>query len=472
MPEDNDLGRLLCSFSNQDLHWSSLLLANYTIESATDSEFLCIVNSLFHLKFYKKIEELINKNSKLLKYKEIRLLFIKSGYETTETSNLSIEKGEFFEISHFSLELFFKAFSKQEMIRKKLFIDSFEADHMNIEALIFLFKESLCNIEELAVLINKIEHEGLRQIMSELITYKEVSDSFVCPLLLFASSSNVFFSKNCSEITSHFNAIFRSATINLEFFIDCELLYHSLGVYYLVKNRNREALKCFYKSIELNKHFGQGYLLAGIAHSRMRETETAVTVLNNSNYIIMASFIPSYCLACEYQIMNNIPVAKYHYQNSLKFFEKFNFNDQEQIHKKRRAENTLKDKTLNSYIYCLIYNEEYEEALRVLDENNINNVLRVFCYLFIGKLNEAKSALEFCLVDGRYFACKGFIMHIVEDFETAIHAYEKSLSIKRNKVVEKLMLMAQENFVNVKENKSYDYTNCLFESLGYNDPIF
>lgn len=472
MSQYSDLGKLAAYFSNHQLYWSSLLLAHYIIETATDAEYYTIINSLYHLKFYKKIEEIIIQNPKLLKYKEIRLLFIKSGFESNEKSNSSINTLDSDFISCTSIELFFHSLSKQESIRKKLLIDSFEADTRNIEPLIFLFKESLCNSEELVLLINKIEHENLRNIMLELILYRKIDDSVICPLFLFASSSNVFFSRKSNDITNHFNAIFRSATKNLDFFIDSELLYHSLGLYYLVKNRNREALKSFYKAIELNKNFGQGYLLAGIAHSRMRETETAVSILNNANYIIVTSFIPSYCLACEYQIMNNIPVAKYHYQSSLKFFEKFNFNEQEQTFKKRRSENNLKSKTLNSFIYCLIYNEEYEEALNVIKENDINNVLRVFCYLFVGKLAEAKESLELCEYDGRYYACKGFIMHVIEDFGAAVQSYEKSLSIKRNKVVEKLMLMAQENYVNVKDNKSYDYTNCLFESLGFNDPIF
>ncbi|ELA41246.1 uncharacterized protein VICG_01735 [Vittaforma corneae ATCC 50505] len=480
----NDVGemtKLGFAFLNHELYWSSLLIAQSTLPNSSIPDYFLILKSLLHLGFHKEIQRIVELNTDLLKIQEIKLLYVRSGKESSVQPITNVQVPTFDTLDSTSVELLFTALSKKELLRKQQFVLSFERDSRNIEPLIYLYKESLCNFKEMAALIDKIPNTHLRSIMSALISGDVSIDNIVCPLVICSLAYKTLFER---EMMSGSALLFRVCVRNLDLFGDCEFIYLGMGMYYLAKEKYKEALSCFYKAIEINKNLGPGHLLAGICHSKLKETEYAVKVLNNAYSIMSSSYIPAYCLAYEYQLMNNIPKAKHYFKRSISLMEDslaINEVPKNKKHRSIRQETSSIDniygkptdyRVIYSFIYCLIYNEEYEEAMRYLELFSIKNILKVFCLLFTGKLEEARASLEECEKNSYYFVCKGFICHLIDDLENAIQNYEKSLAFGANSVIESLLNMAYENKVNSRPNRAFDYSNCLFESFGFKKRIF
>lgn len=463
-------------FSNHELYWSSLLVAQEKATTLSYDDSFFMFNSLFHLGFYKKLQQLIELDTKLLKAREIKLLYIKSGKVSTVPSTHTIQTRAPVQLDYASIELFFSALTKKETLRKQQFIESFQKDKRNIEPLIYLYKESLASMRELCALIEKISIPCLKELMKLLISGSMSTDTVICPLAIFSKTHKILFE---DEMAGDCGALFGTCARNLDFFNNCEFLYQGMGMYYLEKDKYKEALNCFYKAIELNKHFGVGYFLAGICHSRLKETEYAVKLQNNAYSILSSSYLPAYTLAYEYQIMNNIPKAKHYYRRCIELMDDTEVLSDLPLNKKHRlmicnptGHHSVDSRVIYSFIHCLIYNEEYEEAMRYLEQFEVKNVLRVFCFLFIGQLDEARYSLEECEKDEYYFVCKGFISHLVDDLDVAIKNYEQGLNFGANPVLENLLSMAYENKGNIRPNRAFDYSNCLFESFGFKRRLF
>lgn len=468
-------------FLSHELYWSSLLVAQSTLPSPSIPDYFLILKSLLHLGFHKEVQKVVECSPDLLKVLEIKLLYIKSGKETPVQATANVHMPVFGTLDSTSVELFFTALSKKELLRKKQLMLSFEQDNRNIEPLIYLYKESLCSFKEMAALISKIANIHLRNTMVVLMSGEIPADNIVCPLAICSLAYKILFERGVAGDCAF---LFRICVRNLDLFCDCEFIYLGMGMYYLEKERYKEALNCFYKATEINKNLGPGHLLAGICHSRLKETEYAVKILNNAYSIMSSSYIPAYCLAYEYQLMNNIPKAKHYFRRSIDLMEDPLVIKEAPQSKKRRSmqqelcsiDGTRGSVTgysvLCSFIYCLIYNEEYEEAMNYLELFSVKNVLRVFCLLFTGKLEEARASLEECEKNSYYFVCKGFICHLIDDLESAIQNYEKSLEFGINTVIESLLNMAYENKENTRPNRAFDYSNCLFESFGFKKRLF
>jgi len=587
---------LACSYMDLEFYWSSLLIGQFTSESL--ESYYIIIRSLHGLKFYKKIQNLIERSPHLLSYYEINIIYVKSGFETTieptisildqsaaglpasctktaSTSNLPHDNthsepsknssGD--AIKRKSLELFYKAKFKRSNLRKKYFIDSFTADTCNIESLIYLYKESLCMRYELLFYISQIPIEEIRDIMNALINNNFDMDCIYCPLLLFSYSLNIIHGSEKNLSFSLAN-IFRISTKMSGQFSSCEFIYSSLGLYYIYKGKYKEALRCFHKSIEINEEYGVGYLYLGVAYSFLKETEPSIRALDISSSIMDSSYLPSYYLAYEYQLMNNLSKAKYHYKNCLELIEteldgnfendtnylvrskirrpshdvsmdNFVINDStsflsehdastdsskigtseymkncdlvlnlrnnvkrdnailrdsksknvkkeavfdnkfdQSLSKKIKLssektscvlikENSQANRLICGYVYCLLYHEEYVEAQRLLETYQPDNFLGVFYFLFNGMLDDSKRMLEKCKNNSLYHAVKGYLHHLVDEFDLSIKEYETSLSLAKNQVVENLISMAIENLAGTKPNKAFDYSNSLFETLEY-----
>lgn len=490
----NESTKYSLMFLQSELYWSSFLISQY---NNTIEDYYIHIKSLYHLGFNKAIWPIIEKNQKLLEYQEIKLLYIKSGRESSlvAKNTIKIQDNNMAGFNTVSLELFFNALSKKEILRKKLLIESFEKDRNNIEPLIYLFKESSCNYDEMKTLINRIPSEILRNILLNLVFIENIPVRSEFPLIKTESSSSirsesllstpliihslVYKILNDAGHSISYSALFDLSVKSLESFGNSESVFLGMGIYYLKKDKLKEALKCFYKAVEINNNSGLASLFTGIAHSLLKETEYAVKQLNNAYSIMESAYIPSYYLALEYQLMNNTQKAKHYFRRSLYIMtELFSTTDIQPMKKYIKNEELKTDSSsidiriINSFIYCLIYSEDYEEAMKYIEMYNITNILKCFCYLFTGMLTEANRALEECKKDAGYYALKGFICHLMDDVKNAAKNYEKSLENRYNGVVEKLIWMAYENIEDIKPNKAFDYSNCLFESFGLNDRLF
>lgn len=458
-------------FLKSELYWSSLLTSQHS--NTLEDQYIHI-KSLYHLGFSKAIWPIIENRPKLLEYQEIKLLYIKSGKESSLVAKNTIQgiSNNTSEIGITSLELFFCALSKKESLRKKLFIESFENDRNNIEPLIYLFKESLCNYNEMRMLVGRIHSELLRNILVNLIFIDNIPLKIESPLTIH---SLVYRIASEPDHSISYSGLFDVTVKNMESYNCSESVFLGMGVYYIKKNKLKEGLKCFYKAIEINSNSGLSFLLAGMAHSLLKETEYAVKQLNSAYSIMGSSYIPSYYLALEYQLMNNIQKARHYFRRSLNIMTELDSPVDCQPMKKYKTEMdglSVDYRVVNSFVYFLIYSEDYEEAMKYIETYNITSILKVFCFLFTGMLSEANMALEECKKDAGYYALKGFILHLMDDVKNAAKNYEKSLESRFNGVVEKLIWMAYENIEDMKTNRAFDYSNCLFESFGTGERLF
>lgn len=491
-----DLMHQAVYYKKLDFNWSSLLIATTLPDTAM--KFEIIVKCLFSLKYFKKIKKIVDKNPILLKNDQIKLIYYKAGYESDFDSvsgefHIANQSLNYSVLNKDSILLFYKAIHKKEHLRKRLLIESFLNDNKNLEPLIFLFKESLCSENEI-LYYSKMIHPSLFPVFNSLFEF-QLNIEIFCPLV-FLTWSNFVIKGNKAEV-------FRMASLQLEVFSEDEHLNFLLGLSYIAMKDNQEALKYLKKSIEINKHFGPGYLYSGLAYSYLSDTEATIKNLNTAYSIMQTSELPSYYLGYEYQSINSINKAKYFYKNSLEIIEaniKNEYKNHYLITGPLSSEeggvasdfsfiseaatrpndsifhvafniknNKIYFKIICGYIYCLILFEHYEDAVFYLKRYQVQNILNVFCLLFDGSVPEAKASLELCDKNSVYYALKGFLAHLVDDFTNGIKSYENSLSLKKDEVVEKLYSMAIDNLSGTRPNKAFGYVNYLLETIKYKE---
>lgn len=463
-----DATKLGLTFLSHELHWSSLLVAQSTLPNPELLDYFCMLSSLHRLGFNKALQNIVDSNPDLLKVEEMKLLYIKSGKDSSiEVVNiLPIPSTD--RLCPISIGLFFSALSKQESLRKKQLVMSFEQDRRNIEPLIYLYKEALCVPDEISAYADTIPNEYLKKLIKKLISNEMLNDRIVCPLVICALSYHLLFEKTIGDC----GHLFRICARHVDLFNNCEFIFLGMGIHYMRKEKYKEALGCFYRAIETNRCFGPAHLLAGVCHSRMKETEYAVKILGNAYSIMSSSHVPAYCLAYEYQVMNNMQKAKHYFKRSIDLMTDTAEGCVAPLSKRQKTIGKEDRRVVCSFIYCLVYNEEYEEAMKYLEIFEVKNILRVFCLLFTGAIENAREELEECVKDSSYYVCKGFIAHLVDELESAIENYEKGLESEANTVIESLLDMAYENIGNRRPNRAFDYSNCLFESFGFKNRIF
>lgn len=474
------LSDFACSYVHHELYWSALCIAQHSLPSFSSHGLYIAIRSLHGLGFHKKIQSIIDSHPDLLRYHEVRLIYIKSGFDCPGDSSESIELPKCQSIDRKSLELFHNALFKKEGLRKKLLVDSFLTDKTNVEPIIYLYKESLCTPQEIVLYVQQVENSELKSMMTSLVGGILDADDIMCPLVIYSMSlSCQMLGYNHQETSSligittssRLEELFRISAKNLDMLSESEFIYFAIGLYYLHKGRCKQALRCFYRSFEINKEYGMGYLYAGISHSFLKETESAVRVLNMAFSIMRYSYLPSYYLAYEYQLMNNLGKTKYYYKNCIDIIE---HDSNRFVVKKARKDCSYTREEMSiihGFIYCLIYNEEYEEAMQCIKCYNVENLLKVFCLLFNGMFDEAGKALDVCERNSAYHATRGYLYHLVDDFDPSIREYEKCLLQSKSQVIEDLLSMAVANLAGTRPNKAFDYSNCLFETLEYKSRI-
>lgn len=483
-----------------DLNWSSILLSEHLYRSSKHNETLLILlKGLYKINCDTRIVKLIEDNGHLMDDSGLKILYYKAKYRLgdkerarvmdstiskliSDTRSSSDKKTKFsgtsenifntgngdkalivetntadlecsVEIKSKSIELFFEAMTKPDVIKKKLLIESFESDNQNLESLFYLLKDDLITKKELKRILEKTS-EAIKQIffdiffgfegckMENLFTaYRSCFYElpFYNPFYIFTYSKDLYH-KGKKQLL--FNLSFAS----LKLYPNSIYTYLSLGLYFLLLNDFSEAKKCLLKGAEIEKN-GYLFLYLGICYSGLRECENAVSCFNLSHRILIGSWKPVYYLACEHQKMTNYDRATYYFKEGLKL--------------ERNA------KIQEKYVSLLVFCEYYEEALSYLaSQNNPKHfLLRVYCLLFKGKINDSKIFLNQCEKDWKYYATAAYIEHLLNNLEKAADLYSRSLLIHNETIIEDLMSLVIENQASKTENDVYKYCTELFDNL-------
>lgn len=441
--------------------YNSALLISHTLPITNPRNAYIIIKSLYYLNHFKKIQIILEKHTDLLSYKEILFYYIKSGNpeETTLCRSIFQEDKDKLNVFSFNIEsltYLYNGLCKKDSIRKKYFIESYQADPRNMEPLYFLISESLCSIDEIHMLASRTDYYDL---VRRLFNSKS-QNRYYSPLV-FHIQSIFLYNKNM------LNDLFRLSVKAINEFPNSEFSHASLGLFYLARKRYINARNCYKKAVEINNNFGFGYLGKGIAEVFLLETGKGMTFLWKAHDIMDCLYFPAYFLAYEYEQMNNYNKAKYFYtyciENILKQYEL----KRTLYGENKNVLNRHDIKVISSVVYCFIYNENYEDGLELLHKFKINNLLNVYCYLFMDNIEKAEKAIEKCGEEVLLHGTRGYLLHLLEDFDGAIKEYEKCIARNWTSAVESLMIMAMQNRDGRALNKAFDYSNSLFNELEY-----
>ncbi|KAK6089626.1 hypothetical protein P3W45_001392 [Vairimorpha bombi] len=234
---------------------------------------------------------------------------------------------------------------------------------------------------------------------------------------------------------------------------DCHLKNVYLEIFYPVNYE--EAKRILLKCLDFDKSDGHVYLYLGISYSRLRECEKSLICFNISNKKMVCTWKTYYYLSCEYQKMTNFDKARLYYKEGLSIDRNIKIQE--------------------GFVSLLIFCEDYKEALsyissiiRSKESEKSNNIylLKCYCHLFLGNINESNNALYMCEKDYKYYCTKGYIEHLTNNVEKACDFYNKSLLLNNSQVVEDLMSCAIRRN---KENDVYNLCTEIFEYLFFNN---
>lgn len=477
-----------------DLCWSSVLISEYLYRITQNIEVMVLLlKGLLRLDCATRIVKLIEDNGHLIENPQIKIVYYKAkhnlgdkekpkmvdttisklltsskidndcefkfknneNYSNNNDNSIIIDENEFdykIEIDEKSIEQFYEAITKSDVIRAKQLKEAFNLDNNNLESLFYLYKDGLIPKRELIEMVSQ-SNERIRAICSEIFFFEEKNPKnlfmvnrpcfydmpFYNPIYIFTSSKDLFRKK---KKTLLFNLSFAA----LKLYPNSIYTYLSLGLYFLMLEDYKEAKKCLMRGARYEKN-GFLFLYLGICYSALRECENAVSCFNISHKLLIGSWKPIYYLACEHQRMTNYDRATFYFKEGLNI--------------ERNA------KLQEKYVSLLVFCEYYDEALSYLaSQNNPQHyLLRVYCFLFKGKITESINYLNKCDKDWKFYATFGYIEHLINNLDNAANMYSKSLLIKNEIIVEELMTLAIENLASKSENDVYKYCTELFENL-------
>lgn len=508
-----------------ELYNSSLLISEYLLNHGVDPSdaYYIAAKSFFSLGHSGKLMEMCRAIPEILNDKRIYLLYLRQGGSKDELANIRSQASEMVpteylskpdcnkceimnysdnnlhNFDHTALSLLFSALNETNHLRKRLLILSFIKDPCLIEPLVCLFQESLFTFHDFFDFIDN-NSEWRLSYNSAKINNMLVDDYklFIQSLFSVSTESLVIsplktYLRTVQYLKTNISGseLFRYSIGLLEELPNSAFSSLSLGIYYLMRGRLKEAKKPLYRAIKLDSNLGIGYLFTGLMHSQRREVERAINMLSTALNIMDGSVLPPYYLAFEYQKINNYSKAKYFYKKALKIIEEKRERENkiekqnETIGSKRSKRIGEENKEVNekdeeyrfnyilcSYVYCLLYNEEYDEALGMIQKYKIRNLLKVYALLFTGNIEGARESLEICEESyrkcGMYYATKGYLAHLIGEFEMAQADYEKATYERYTSTVEELLALVAVNMTGVETNRAFDYVNSLFDLLEYN----
>lgn len=507
---------------NLDLHNSSLLIAEHLHKKHYSPDTLkYIILNLFKLDCKDKILDIIEQNSSCLDDFEIRIIYYKclikrDSKNIGSMKNVDFDKNDRIENENYahlydnsianinipinfgtmdykkSIEIFWKSLTKNDTTRRDFLIKSYKTCLYNIEPLFYLILEELVNTTDITNLINLNPH---KEILLEIFS-NVYNSEFYHPFYIFLYSKYLFSENDEFKLFNISHSSYKLYKNNI-------FTYLSLGLYFILKKQYKEAKKILltYISKEPDNDLFIIYLYLGICYSKLRECENSISCFNICNKTMNCTWKSYYYLAYEYLKMTNIEKSRFFYKEGLAVDKNIKMQE--------------------GYIILLIYCEDYKEALLYLSDdeclnnevNNINNetfclnnvkngnnknislknkkflinennkktinneninalendtwnLLKCYCYLFLGNINESKKYLNLCKKDYRYYCTLGYIEHLTDNIDKACDAYNKSLLLKENNVVTTLMNNA---FERDKENDVYNSCTEIFEFLFINN---
>lgn len=449
------MNKLYISLYNSELYNGSLLLSEYIYKKEkTKESFKYIILNLYRLGFYTKILDILNDIT--LDDYEIRLIYYKciqktdtipnnksiSGYTSpVSNNNTSLDSTNL--INKESLEIFFISLTKKDILRKDLLIQSFKIDPNNLECLYYLVKEDLVQEKEFKILL---EDSCMKDVYLEI--FHPCVSSFFHPFYAYLFSKILYKSKDLSKLFSVSHDSYRM-------YKDSVYSFLSLSLYFMLIKNYEEAKRILLECLDFDKSDGFVYLYLGICYSKLRECEKSLICFNISNKKMVCTWKTYYYLSYEYQKMTNFDKARLYYKEGLNVDRNIKIQE--------------------GFVSLLIFCEDYKEALsyissiiRSKESEKSNNIylLKCYCQLFLGNINESKDSLDMCEKDYKYYCTKGYIEHLTNNIEKACDFYNKSLLLNNSQVIEDLMSCA------VRRNKENDvYNSCteIFEYLFFNN---
>lgn len=437
------------AFLDKDMLYASLALSEYMYRrDRAEAALVLLLKSMCSLGYHERCIEVIEANSSITRIHDVRVIYYKckSLVEKTarcisiSTDSENMEMHSAASISQKSIELFFKALTREDVKRREMLLEAYGCDHHNLEALLRMKSEDLISKRDLLKLVESCGDEQLREVYAEIFRCAEDCEPFYSPWRGLSFAKQHY--KNRKSLP-----LFNLGVSMFKQYPNSEFSFAVLGLFFLLSLNFAEARRCFYKAVQINSKYGRGWLYLGIAYSGMKECESSISCLNMAHKLMIGSFKPSFYLAVEYHRMNNFERASFFYKQALKISPAIQVQER--------------------YISLLIYYEYYTEALSYLaaQKDNLLGFLRVYCNLFLGKVSEAQKHLAKCPTDWRYYATAGFIDHLMNKLDSAADNYNRALLKTHVNLIEELLGLAVENMACKQTNNVYDYATDLFDNM-------
>ncbi|KAF7680948.1 Cell division cycle protein 16 like protein [Astathelohania contejeani] len=449
---------ILDTLQRNEMHWSVLVISEFLYMQDENIIYLnFILNSLFHLCMHERCIQIIQNKRELLDYKEIRMIYLKSIIKTKEEDKIYLyhQANQLKKIRHKveycylldeeAIEMFYEAQTKKGKERKDMLVNAFKKDEQNLEPLLYLSIEESIDTDELLNIIMNMSNKPLSELYHKILFPSFEGFNFYNPQIFSPfrgeKISRFLFQANRKE------ELFGLGVFLIKQYPNVPEGYLVLGINYLLVENYKEAKRCFYESVKIDPERGRAWLYLGISYSGLKECENAVSCFNSALKLMIGSFLPAYYLGYEYHKMNNQIHAESFYKLALEMK-----SDSELIKK---------------YCTLLIFHENYEEALELLENTNFD-LLKCYCNLFLGKIKAGEMLLKRCNHDWKYYATLGFIRHAKNNLNEAMSCYSQALILcNKNTVLEELMALVIENTSNEEDNIVYDYSSDLFDALDF-----
>ncbi|KAI5152272.1 hypothetical protein ENBRE01_2700, partial [Enteropsectra breve] len=314
---------------------SALLIVQYLHNMHSDSPetYYVVVKALFELGFNDKIKQIIEERPGLLEYKQITLVYLKTGEKSDANASKNLNIPIFPDFEHESLAEYARGLHLREENKRKCLLKAYMLDPTFLEPLVYLYKDSLCGLPEICRYIEElfksnakiIEASGITETVLN-TTFHELKNAYI-QILNFLPSKDILSPVSLHAVTAKyvknadFEGLFKHGAASNMLFRKSEFAKEALGLYYLHCGKLNQARNIFFECFSLNKKRGRVYLYAGIAMSRLREYEEAVKYFTKAHFMMGSSYLPSYYLAHEYQKIFDFHKAKFYFKICVSILE-------------------------------------------------------------------------------------------------------------------------------------------------------
>ena len=218
--------------------------------------------------------------------------------------------------------------------------------------------------------------------------------------------------------------------------------WHAVGAYYLLTGKNEASRRYFGKATGIDRIYAPSWL--GFAHSYANEGEhdQAILAYFTSSELMPGSHLPYFYLGLEYITTNNIKLARHFFREALKISPDdpyvkhelgcIDYQNGSYKSAKKYFEHALK--RLET-VYGNILPEEWEPLF-----TNLGHVSRRLGQ-FETSLHYHKTALNICPNSSSTYSAIGLANCYLGNYQNAISAFHKALSINRDDTISQELLV-------------------------------